>query len=347
MSNNNGLLIAGALGLGAYLLMNSNNSIIEKLKEIGGGSGGSGGSQGGGASVDLSGLFEGLSLGGSGGSGLDNNDVFAALQNAFSQGAASVTGAAGALTGGLGGALTGGGAGLDLGLSLSDISGALKDAFNKGVDSVKGAAEVITGGGGGQGAGGSGSQGAGQANTIPNILNALGDNTMKIGQGAAWLGGTYLTVRAAGPIAPAVGQGVAMGVRTAAPYVAGSIGSALGALGTSVAALPVVGVAAASIAAGGAGYGAGTLFNQTPAGQSLIQNSSNIGAKLGSSNTGLGQLLFPKAQLTQSATDYAASPSGAAAIAAIQAARAAGNLGAPAPVSSFNQATVRIKGGAR
>jgi len=132
-------------------------------------------------------------------------------------------------------------------------------------------------------------------------VNTAGAGIYKAATGVLIAGGTYVGVKTFTPIAPAISNALKTIISGAVKTGSKAIGAGGAALLAPVSSLPPVGVGLAAAGAFAGGYALGNLFNQTPAGQAVQKWSGNIGASLGASNTGLGQVLFPKAQLS----DYA------------------------------------------
>lgn len=277
-SSNNTLLLLGAVLGGAWLISKQNggqNPLSTILNIFP--SGESGNANGG---IDLGGLLGGDNGGGLFGNGFDFGGLFDNFNNAWSNLFNAQNSAWQSAFSGLGGGGNGGGTTTP---------------------------PTIPSGNGG------GGYPPSMPNTIPNILNSLGFSAQSIGKGAIMLGGTYLGVKALSPVAPAIGQGIATGVRAVTPSLASgarTVVSGLGRaatgfagyLGTPVTALGVTGTVAAIplvAAAGYGGYKAGQWFNTTSAGKSLIEASGKAGASF--SKTAVGQVFFPSAGVKQNA----------------------------------------------
>jgi hypothetical protein len=271
MSKNDGIIIAGIVA-GALFLP----SILGNKSE-GGGTGIVLGGMGGGdtPSLDLSGLLGGL--GGGGGvfdfSGI--NDMFSDLGTMFS---------------GLGG---GGNSPFTPSPSTPSTP---SNPFEYLLRVIQEPANIIAE---------TGKATATAATGIGSGINLAGEGLMEIAKSAALGAGTYLGFKALQPVAPVVGKAVATGVRAVASpatRVAASVASNVGRALTS----PVsrvftgtvggaIGSTLAVVGAGAAGYGVGTLFNQTAAGKALIEKSGELGASF--AKTSLGQKLYGVAQV--------------------------------------------------
>jgi hypothetical protein len=145
-------------------------------------------------------------------------------------------------------------------------------------------------------------------------MNAAGQLVPTLVKGAVTGAGIYYGSKVLTPALNAARPAIAQTARSGASFVSNTAKSALNtgskgisgffnALSKPVSSLPKVGVVAAVAGAGALGYGVGTLFNKTSAGQALQSWSSQQGAKVGASNNIISQALFPHATLNTSKTD--------------------------------------------
>ncbi len=278
--NNDALMIAGIVA-GAIFLP----SILGEKGESGsmpiviGGFG-----EGDTPSLDLSGILGGLGGG----------DTFADLTAGLNQ----LFGGLGTMFSGLGGAGGGLGSGgnntpVPANNPLDILETAIKEPANIIEQTGKATAQAATG--------------------IGSGVQLAGSGLMEIAKSAAIGAGTYLGFKALQPVAPVVGKSIATGVRAVATpttRVVGSLATNIGRALTSPVSKVFTGSVGGAIGstlavagAGAAGYAAGSLFNKTAAGQALIEKSGELGAKLGASNTGIGNVLFPKAQVAPVSND--------------------------------------------
>jgi len=122
----------------------------------------------------------------------------------------------------------------------------------------------------------------GSTNTIPNIINAIGNQAKNIGIGTALAVGSVAVAPAVAKVATTVAPVVG---RTAA-VIAGQAGAAL----TAPVSLGFASILGVPVAAA-AGYGIGTLFNKTPAGVALLDWSAERGASV-AAKQGIGAKIF-------------------------------------------------------
>ena len=110
-----------------------------------------------------------------------------------------------------------------------------------------------------------------------NVFEGLGTGARGVGQGTVMVAGSVIAGRFLAPIAVRTGQAVAPLIARGTATIVGSLAAPFGL---------TLGTAFAVPAFAAAGYYAGTQFNKTKAGQSLLDKSGSLGAKFAYSNIG-------------------------------------------------------------
>lgn len=244
---------------------------------------------GGGGTGDLSGLFQGI------------GDMLSGALGGISDMVSKATEGGGTGEGG-GGQLDASGLLSSLGNFFENFTGLVNLPGGNG-----GGGGTSEGGGVGEGGGG-GSQS--MPNTIPNILNALSGSVDSLSKGLLIGAGTYLGVKAVTPVLPAISGVMKSGVTAVGQPLFNLAGTTtrsatmgIQTIGTwlksPVTKVPVLGTAGLGVAAFGAGYGLGSLWNITPPGKWMIEKSGELGKKVASTPGFWQNLFFPYAQLPE------------------------------------------------
>lgn len=165
--------------------------------------------------------------------------------------------------------------------------------------------------------------------------------------------GSYAAYKTLPSILKAAKPGIQLGSKAVSDFAVRTTQTGLNwtsaginALSKPVAALPKIPVVMAAAASGAAGYAVGSWFNTTSAGQALQNFSGEMGAKF--AKTSVGNYFFPAAKVnTQNPTVQLVQKYQAQGMSRQQIITQIGQDRLPVAGSSFNQAKVRIVGGAR
>ncbi len=258
------VVLIGLAAVAAYAL--APKEVKDKVSEtLGGGTG---------INLDLSGLIGDISLPGLPGGGGDGGGIIGDIGD-------SLGGLFGGLNDSLGGAF--GDLNTGLGDAFAGLNGSLADAF-AGIDkTIAGLKDQIAGIGTGGGDPG-GNSGPSWGENI--ALAGQGINAGAVGLATGVIGavGGGLAWKLGSPLLSGLGQGTGALAKSAGNFGAGLFNAAKAPAAAGLARfLPFAGGIISNpitlaLGAAGAGIGAGLLFNQTPAGQSLLNWSGNMGA---------------------------------------------------------------------